>query len=292
MAELRIGTCTWNYPSWEGLVYQSHDKAEYLAEYAQRYNAVEIDRWFWSLFEDPMKVRLPVERDAVAYRAAVANSFRFGVKVPNSITLTHLYKRDRPSKTEPLEVNPHFLSRDLMLEFLDRIRPLHDVLGPIIFQFEYLNKEKMSSAQAFLDSLVALIDELPSGFTYALETRNKNYLSRGFYEFLLAHKLSPVLISGYWMPHIADLYAEHKDLLLQFPTIVIRLMGEDRAEIEKATGKQWNRIVKPHDAELDEISTLLLELRQGNVSPFVFVNNHYEGSAPITIDRLMERLSP
>ncbi|MFC2082931.1 DUF72 domain-containing protein [Candidatus Bipolaricaulota bacterium] len=292
MSELRTGTCSWNYPSWEGLIYTSHDKTEYLSEYAAKFNAVEIDRWFWSLFEDPMKVRLPLEKDAQTYRDAVPSTFRFGVKAPNSVTLTHLYKRDRSSKTEPLEENLHFLSRDLMLEFLDRIAPLHDVLGPVMFQFEYLNKNKMLSAQAFLDRFGIFADALPDQFIYALETRNKNYLNSDFYEFLLAHQLCPVLIFGYWMPRISTLFAEHKSLLLQFPMIVIRLMGEDRGEMEKATGKQWNKIIKPHDKELDEVSRILLELRQADVSAFVFVNNHYEGSAPITIDRLMERLSP
>jgi len=291
MAELRIGTCSWNYPSWEGLIYDSHDKAEYLAEYADSFNAVEIDRWFWSLFEDPMKARLPLEKDAATYRASVPNSFMFGVKAPNSVTLTHLYKKDRSSKTEPLRENPHFLSHDLMVEFLDRIKPLHDVLGLIMFQFEYLNKKKMPSSAEFSALFGAFADGLPAGLIYTVETRNKNYLDHSFYEFLLNHKLCPVLVSGYWMPRISSLFAEHKELLVQFPVIVIRLMGEDRGEIEKATGKQWDSIVKPHDVELDEVSEILLELRQADVVPFVFVNNHYEGSAPITIDRLMERLS-
>jgi uncharacterized protein YecE (DUF72 family) len=292
MAEIGIGTCTWNYPSWEGLVYQSHDKAEYLAEYAKRFNAVEIDRWFWSLFEDPMKVRLPLEKDAADYRTSVPDSFQFGVKAPNSVTLTHLYKKDRSSKTEPLQENPHFLSREVIIEFLNRIKPLHDVLGPVMFQFEYLNRAKIASATEFLERFGAFADNLPPGFTYALETRNKNYLNRAFYQFLLEQRLCPVLISGYWMPRISGLFAEHKELLLQFPVIVIRLMGEDRDDIEKVTDGQWNKIVRPHDVELDEIAAMLLTLRQAGVAPFVFVNNHYEGSAPITIDRLMERLSP
>ena len=291
MADIRIGTCTWNYPSWEGLLYNTREKSEYLAEYAERFNAVEIDRWFWSLFEDPMKVRLPLEKDAAIYRSSVPDSFMFGVKAPNSVTLTHLYKKDRNSKTEPVEENPHFLSRDVMVEYLDRIRPLHDVLGPIMFQFEYLNKRKMPSVEEFLDRFGAFADDLPNRFTHALETRNRNYLSPAFYEFLLSHKLCPVLISGNWMPRISSLFAEHKELFLRFSAIVIRLMGEDRGEIERATGKQWNKIVKPHDVELDGVSEILVDLRRTDVRPFVFVNNHYEGSAPITIDRLMERLS-
>lgn len=286
-----MGTCSWNYPSWEGLIYSSHEKSEYLAEIAQRFNAVEIDRWFWSLFDDPLKVRLPLHKDAQTYRDAVPDAFRFGVKAPNSLTLTHLYKENREDKDEPIIENPHFLSHELMQAFLERIGPLHDVLGPVMFQFEYLNKKKMASADAFFRQFGAFADHLPPDITYALEIRNKNYLSRAFFEFLLACGLCPVLISGYWMPRISSIVHEYRDLLLQFPTVVLRLMGEDRGDIERMTNKQWNRLVKPHDQELDEIADILLELRRANVAPFVFVNNHYEGSAPITIDRLMERLT-
>jgi len=291
MDDWRIGTCSWDYPSWEGLVYASHDKADYLAEYAARYDAVEVDRWFWSLFDDPMKVRLPLERDAAAYRAAVPNAFRFAVKAPNSVTLTHLYKKDRSAKDEPLVANPHVLSAELMREFLDRLRPLHDVLGPVMFQFEYLNRSKMPSPQAFLDRLATFVDALPSGFVYAAETRNKNFVSDAFYRALLEHDMLPVLISGYWMPRLADLVAEHADLLHQFPAVVIRLMGEDRGDIERVTGKTWNRIVKPHDIELDQVAEILRQFQGAGVRSFVFINNHYEGSAPLTIDRLLERLS-
>jgi len=291
MNDWRIGTCSWNYPSWEGLVYAARDKAEYLAEYATRYDAVEVDRWFWSLFDDPAKVRLPVEPDAAAYRAAVPDTFRFAVKAPNSVTLTHLYRKDRSAKDEPLVANPHFLSAELMHEFLDRLRPLHDVLGPVMFQFEYLNRSKMPSVKAFLDRIAAFADALPQGFVYAVETRNKNYVGDAFYRALLEHGLLPVLISGYWMPRLADLVAEHKGLLCRFPVVVIRLMGEDRGTIEKVTGKTWNRIVKPHDVELDQVAEILQQFRAAGVRSFVFVNNHYEGSAPLTIDRLLERLS-
>jgi uncharacterized protein YecE (DUF72 family) len=43
-----IGTCSWKYPSWRGLVY-SDSGQNYLQEYAQHYSCVEVDQWFWSL---------------------------------------------------------------------------------------------------------------------------------------------------------------------------------------------------------------------------------------------------
>ena len=61
--------------------------------------------------------------------------FRFTVKAPNSLTLTHFYRKARHG---PLAANPWFLSPDLFQRFLDLLEPLHDLLGPLIFQFEYL----------------------------------------------------------------------------------------------------------------------------------------------------------
>ena len=289
--DLRIGTCSWNYPSWNELVYQTRDRADYLSEYAARFNSVEVDRWFWSLFEDPTKVRMPALEDVRKYRDAVPETFRFGVKAPNSVTLTHLYKKDRSDKNERLQENPHFLSPELVAEFLERLGPMHDVLGPVMFQFEYLNKQKMASAKSFRDRFGAFASNLPTGHAYALEIRNKNYMTPEYFEWLLEIGVLPVLISGYWMPRPAALFEDQKKILQQFPTIIFRLMGEDRGEIEKTTNKEWNRIVKPHDKELEEIAAMVVELQSFGVKSFVFVNNHYEGSAPITIDRLMAKIS-
>ncbi|PLX23103.1 MAG: DUF72 domain-containing protein, partial [Ignavibacteria bacterium] len=46
MARLRIGTCSWKYPSWKGIVYSAPKGINYLEEYARVYDTVEIDQWF------------------------------------------------------------------------------------------------------------------------------------------------------------------------------------------------------------------------------------------------------
>ena len=61
------------------------------------------------------EIRLPDVEIAAEYGSSVPDSFRFTVKVPNSITLTHYYKK---KKSDPLEENPHFLSISLFEEFL------------------------------------------------------------------------------------------------------------------------------------------------------------------------------
>ena len=60
MPGINIGTCSWKYESWRGLVYSDKPRINYLAEYAQKYDTVEVDQWFWSL-HGPDKVSLPFE---------------------------------------------------------------------------------------------------------------------------------------------------------------------------------------------------------------------------------------
>ncbi|MFP4425437.1 MAG: hypothetical protein ACLFPP_03185 [Spirochaetaceae bacterium] len=55
---LSIGSCSWKFPSWEGLVYSSREPESYLAEYSSTYRTVEVDQWFWSLFGTDT-IRLP-----------------------------------------------------------------------------------------------------------------------------------------------------------------------------------------------------------------------------------------
>ncbi len=55
---LNIGTCSWKYDSWVGLIYSENKKENYLSEYSKYYSTVEIDQWFWSLFPNS-KVKLP-----------------------------------------------------------------------------------------------------------------------------------------------------------------------------------------------------------------------------------------
>ncbi len=91
---LRIGTCSWKYDSWKGLVYdrdKHYSTDDYLADYARLFDTVEIDQWFWSLF--PQGAKLPDSQTVKFYAESVPDDFLFTIKVPNSITLTHYFAK-------------------------------------------------------------------------------------------------------------------------------------------------------------------------------------------------------
>ncbi|GAB4185217.1 MAG: DUF72 domain-containing protein [Calditrichia bacterium] len=287
------GTCSWKYNSWYGLVYSQPKTNNHLKEYVQHFNSVEVDQWFWSLFGID-KVKLPSPKTVEEYAQAVKGhpDFKFSVKVPNSITLTHFYRKN---KAEPLRANPYFLSEQLFLDFLHLLEPLWPNLGPLMFQFEYLNIMKMSGLPRFLDMMGSFLEKLPKEFQYGIEIRNPNYLRSEFFRFLRDHSVSMVFLEGYYMPPIAEVYRKIRQTTSNIREIfhspvVFRLHGPSRDDIEVISGEIWNKIYVPQDDSLQSISQIIRELLEADIEVYVNANNHYEGSAPLTISRLKELL--
>jgi len=282
---LRLGTCSWKYDSWKGIVYSDTNPKNYLKEYSKKFNTVEIDQWFWSLFP-PSKVVLPQKKVVEEYNKSVPPDFRFTIKVPNSITLTHFYK---DAKEDQLKPNPFFLSVEVFEEFLNLIEPIKNQLGCLIFQFEYLNKQKMNSLSEFQlkfsEFYKGLNKKAPS---IGIEIRNPNYLNEKYFKFLSELNLAPVFLEGYYMPPIVEIYSKFKKHINNIA--VIRLHGPDRKGIEKIANENWNQIYINRDAEIKSIVEMVKELQNNEVDLFINVNNHFEGSAPLTIEKIKKNI--
>lgn len=287
---LRLGTCSWKYDSWKGLVYDSdktYQAGDYLADYARYFKSVEVDQWFWSLF--PGGVRLPNPDTVHQYTESVPDDFRFTVKVPNAVTLTHYYaKQPKGSASYANKANPHFLDTQVFGEFLELLAPMKEKLGPIMFQFEYLNKTKMPSLGIFLERLTDFFNRVPAGHAYALEIRNPNYLKPDLFAFLQQHQIGMVLLEGYYMPPIKTVVADHDVHTSDF--LVLRLHGPDRKEIEAKTKGVWDDIMLAKDEGLASAGTIIQDSLAKDLDTYVNVNNHYEGCAPLSIERLLALL--
>jgi len=284
MAIIRIGTCSWKYDSWQGLVYSEQAKKNYLFEYAQKFDTVEIDQWFWSLFSVD-KISLPAAKVVEEYAQSVPDDFKFTIKVPNSVTLTHFYRKN---KALPLESNPYFLSSDLFAKFIDSLQEMHNKIGVLMFQFEYLNKQKMSSQNEFLDKINEFFEKCDPVFNYAVETRNPYYLSKKYFDFLNDHKIGHVFLQGYYMPDIIEVYQKYWSLIQT--TSVIRLHGPNRKEIEEKSRGEWSKIYENKDEEISRITQIIEEIQSRNLDIYANINNHYEGSAPLTIEKIRKLL--
>ena len=205
---IRFGTCSWKYDSWTGIVYTDTNSKNYLKEYSKKFNTVEIDQWFWSLFP-PAKVVLPQKNVVGEYKKSIPADFLFTIKVPNSITLTHFYK---DSKEDALKPNPFFLSVEIFEEFLKSIEPINNQVGCLIFQFEYLNKQKMKSLSDFQLKFVEFYKQLNKKIPpVGIEIRNPNYLNEKFFNFLSELNIAPVFLEGYYMPPVTEVYSKYKN---------------------------------------------------------------------------------
>lgn len=293
---IHFGTCSWKYDSWKGLVYPHYDKQNYLEEYAKTYGTVEIDQWFWSLFAPDSPVVLPKQKDTAEYDAATPDDFRFTIKAPNSITLTHYYPKyagtaqpssfsHHPSAISP---NPHFLSVELWNKFVDSLGPLKHKTAAAMLQFEYLNKQKMPDPRVFMKQLEDFLKAIPREVPVAVETRNPNYLNKEFFTLLHDQGVIPVFLQGYFMPPVFETVEKFRHLIPG--KAIIRLHGPDRSGIEQKTGGIWNKTVEPKDEEIYKLGELLKTLAEMDTEVFVNVNNHYEGSAPITIQKIQSLL--
>jgi uncharacterized protein YecE (DUF72 family) len=282
---LRLGTCSWKYDSWNGILYSESKNKNYLKEYSQKFNTVEIDQWFWSLFP-PSKVVLPQKSVAEEYKKSVPDDFLFTIKVPNSITLTHFYK---DKNDEALKPNPFFLSIELFNEFLNSIEAIKKQVGCLIFQFEYLNKQKMKSLSEFQFKFAEFNKQIKKDVPpIGIEIRNPNYLNEKYFGFLADLNLAPVFLEGYYMPPITEIYSKFKKHIKDLA--VIRLHGPDRKGIEKIANDNWNQIYINRDKEIKTIVEMIQDLQNKEVDLFVNVNNHFEGSAPLTIEKIKKLL--
>lgn len=288
---LRIGTCSWKYDSWRNLIYapgRRYRPDDYLPDYAGVLDSVEVDQWFWSLF--PGQVRLPEARVVRLYEKSVPEGFVFTVKAPNALTLTHFYSKQPPASAAVAgQPNPHFLDLGLLREFLERLSPLGPKLGPIMFQFEYLNRQKMASKEAFFERFGDFMAGAPAGFQYAVEIRNPNYYSPAFFEFLNKRGLGFVYLDGYYMPPIAEVFEKFRPATAGFQ--VVRLHGGDRLEIEGETSEIWDRVVAPKAEGLKAAAAIVRANARNKVLTYLNINNHYEGSAPLTIERFLKALA-
>ena len=290
---LRIGTCSWKYDSWKGLVYdrgKTYRPGDYLADYARHFNSVEVDQWFWSLF--PGGVRLPEAADGQANTPqAVPDDFVFTVKAPNALTLTHFYKKETARHGEFAgRPNDSFLERRaaralprISGSVRQEIRADHVPVRVPEQAEDAVPRGLHSSASATSSPLRPRGLPMPSRSA----TRTTSFPISSISSAL--HGCGFVYLDGYYMPPIGAVFAKHKPRTAPFQ--VVRLHGGDRGEIEKETGEVWDRIVAPKPAAVDAAVEITVENIRKKITTTINVNNHFEGSAPLTAAAFLEKLS-
>lgn len=286
---LRLGTSSWAYEGWQGLVYhRTYPKNRFsqdtLAEYATY--AVNGAPLFRTVGIDHSFYRPAGVKQLAHYAEQVPENFRFCSKVWEEITIPAYANLPRYG-VKAGKPNPRFLDadafRDLVLEPAQA--GLGAKLGPLIFEFQRWG----TGDPSFLDKLDHFLEQLPSGIPYATEVRSPALLGSRYRDILKSHQVAHVYNHWTAMPPIAD---QHQRLEQSFtaPHVVVRLLTPLGLKYEKAVEryKPYDRIVQPQLQMRQETVELTKQAVRESRSTYVLVNNRAEGCSPLTVQALVE----
>jgi uncharacterized protein YecE (DUF72 family) len=255
MAEIHIGTSSFTAAGWQGAFYPAGMKpADFLTYYATKFDTVEVDATFYGP---------PSVSTVNSWRQKTPDGFTLAAKAPQVITHEKCL-RD--------------CDRDLG-QFLDAMDLMSDKLGPVLFQFGYFNKTVFKSGKEFVARLEPFLKNLPKGYRFALEIRNRHWLSPEFFSLLREYNVAYALTDQSFMPAPSEIFAQFDPITADFT--YIRWLG-DRKEIERVT-KVWNRIVVDRTAEMSSWVDVCKKIQRRGVTVYGYFNNHYAGFGPASV---------
>jgi uncharacterized protein YecE (DUF72 family) len=267
---VRFGTSSFSSGDWVGNFYpRGTAPAEFLRLYAQRFDTVEVDSTYYAV---------PAARTIEGWVEKTPDHFLISAKFPRSIV--HGGEGARPDGLVVLDPDKAYKERDRFLTSMER---LGSRCGPLVLQFPYFARDVFGSRDAFFERLDRFMEDLPASFRYGIEIRNRAWLVPDFLSLCTRHRAAAVLVDQAWMPHPDELGALDP-VTTDFG--YVRLLG-DRGEIEALTTR-WDREVIDRGERLQRWANYLARLASRGLPLLVYVNNHYAGHAPTTVERLVE----
>jgi uncharacterized protein YecE (DUF72 family) len=279
---LYLGTMSWSFPGWRGLVYGRSAEPKLLAEaglgaYAQHplLGAVEVDRSFY----EP----LPAAYFASLGRQ-VPEHFRFLVKAHEQCTTPRFPRHARYGKKQG-ELNPLFLQPAYAADAVvaPTVAGLGAKLGGIVFQFP---PQDATEPLAFADRLGEFLAALPAHVPYFVELRNPELLTSRYAQAL--ESAGALHAHNVWgsMPSVLQ-QARLIPPAARRPLVVRWLMRRgDDYEGARSRFAPFTRLVEPDHANRRDIATLVAKALEHSVPAFVLVNNKAEGCAPESLAEL------
>ncbi len=286
---LYMGTSSWSFPGWDGLVYaRPYPKTtlarEGLAAYAQHplLRSAGIDRTFYG----------PVApEDLAAYARVVPDDFRFLAKAHEHCTLARFPRHRRYGALRGQD-NPHWLDPVYATEAV--VEPFMTGLGAkggvLLFQFSPQDEQRLGGRHSFPDRLHDFLAALPSGPRYAVEVRNHALLTPAYADVLRDRGVLHCISVHPTMPDVRT--QAQRVRADEAPGLVIRWMLTPRLDYETARRyyQPFDSLVDPDPIARAGIAELVRRFGEMDRPCIVIVNNKAEGSAPRSIEALAEAI--
>jgi uncharacterized protein YecE (DUF72 family) len=226
-------------------------------------------------------------RDLREYAAQLPSGFRCCFKAPAAVTATAL---GAPGQQSP---NPDFLSADRLID--DLLEPCAAAFaghtGPIILEFPSFPRGQRLPPQAFLARLDEFLERLPREFEYAVELRDSRLLTPAYRAVLDRHRMAHTF--NYWsaMPPPADQAVIVPPETGPFAIVRLLLKPGTWYADQRERFKPFDRLVAPDEAMRADVLAVTRRVLARGRRVFILVNNKAEGSSPLTVMALADRLA-
>ncbi|MFM0249463.1 DUF72 domain-containing protein [Paraburkholderia sediminicola] len=282
--QVHLGTSTWSFPGWSGIVYgDDYSNSKLSREGLTAYGAhpllktVSIDRSFYQALTVTEYLR---------YAQQVPEHFRFIVKAPMTITDATV----RAERGEPVSLNPCFLNAQMAIdEFVTPcLEGLGAKAGALVFQLSPLPDQMLAQPAVFIERLAGFLTalpKLPEGTCYAIEIRDASLLTPRFIRTLKAAGVR----------YCVGIHARMPDPLRQAAALALldgepagplivrwSLHGGFKYEQAKAKYEPFNQLVDEDPATRAALAELAARYALAGQPVVIAINNKAEGSAPLS----------
>lgn len=290
---LHLGTSSWSFPGWKGLVWggeysESMLAKQGLAAYAKHplLRTVSLDRSFYR----PLS-----SSQYAAFAAQVPEHFRFVVKAPSLVTDAMV----RGGEGRTMQSNPAFLDPALAIgEFVTpAIEGLGQRIGALVFQLSPLPRAWLARLPEFftrLETMLAALPPLPAGATVAVEVRDAQLLVPEF----------AALLKRSGATYCVGLHAKMPPIEGQLPMLralwpgplvcrwnLHRKHGAYGYEAAKSLYEPFDRLVDPDPETRDVLARVIVATVAAGFHSFVTINNKAEGCAPLSVQELAKAVA-
>jgi uncharacterized protein YecE (DUF72 family) len=190
------------------------------------------------------------------------------------------------------DANPNFLVPDLLID--DLLEPLARVFkghaGPIVLQFPPMLRRAAIAPTVFIDALDEFLSALPREFSYGVELRDRGLLTQAYSRVLTRHGAAHIYNLWTAMPLPAEQAGALPPETMPFAMVRLLLKPGATYEEQREAFAPFDRIVAPFERMREEVTEILARAIARAIPAYVLVNNKAEGSAPLTIEALAERL--
>jgi uncharacterized protein YecE (DUF72 family) len=284
-----IGTSSWKYPGWRGMIYdeskyitrgkfsESRFERDCLAEYAETFKTVCVDAGYY---------RFPDKRYVEKLVSQVASDFLFTFKVTDEITVKKFTNLPRFGERAG-KPNANFLNADLFgAAFVKPFEPFKRNVGMFIFEFSKFYPSDYEHGRDFVADLDKFLTNAPKGWSYGVEMRNKNFLRPEYFDTLKRHGVAHVFNSWGDMPSVKEQLALPGSVTNpEFAGARFLLKPGRKYQEAVDLFSPYDKIKEPYEEGRIAAAELINQVMMKQLirQLFLYVNNRLEGNALLTI---------